>query len=134
MSRLNDPQHFSGRVAYAAATIAAGRPTSRAFDNCFENSDGDEVSTIVYRRSLRNPKIAVNIWRYLNRDVVMQAATRLSHVSTRDMPRVAAESRARARRNFEECMRRQQQPMPASADEPIIAPDDQSPTPTGRTT
>lgn len=109
MSRLNDPENFSGRVAYAAAVIAAGRPTSRAFDNCFENSDGDEVSTIIYRRSFGNPKIAANIWRYLNREVVIEVATRLSHVSTRDMPKVAAESRARARRNFEERMRRQQQ-------------------------
>lgn len=134
MSRLNDHQNFSGRVAYAAATIAAGRSTTRAFDNCFENSDGDEVSTIVYRRSLRNPKIAANIWRYLNRDTVIEAATRLSHVSTRDMPRMASESRARARRNFEESMRRRQQAMPAWADEPVIAPDDQSPPPTGRRT
>jgi hypothetical protein len=109
MSRLNDPKNFSGRVAYAAATIAAGRPTSRAFDNCFENSDGDEVSTIVYRRSRRNPKIAANIWRYLDREVVIEAATRLSHVQTRDMPRVAAESRARREREFQESMTRQQQ-------------------------
>lgn len=108
MSRLNDRQNFSGRVSYAAASIAAGRPTSRAFDNCFKNSDGDEVSTIVYRRWLKNPKIATNIWRYLNREVVIEAATRLAHVPTRDMPSVAAESRARREREFQECMTRQQ--------------------------
>ncbi|MGH7086047.1 MAG: hypothetical protein ACREFN_13765 [Acetobacteraceae bacterium] len=109
MSRLNDPKNFSGRVAYAAATIAAGRQTSHTFDNCFENHDGDEVSTVVYRRSIRNPKIAANIWRYLDREVVIGAATRLSSVPTREMPRVAAESRARKEREFEEGMRRRQQ-------------------------
>jgi hypothetical protein len=85
-------------AAGADPPIAAGRPTSRAFDNWFENSDGDEVATIVYRRSIRHPKIAANIWRYLDRKTVTEAAARLSHVPTRDMPRVAAESRAQAAR------------------------------------
>ena len=51
MSRLNDPENFRGRVNYAAKVIAYGRRPTRAFDNCFENYDGDEVATAILRRS-----------------------------------------------------------------------------------
>ena len=102
MSRLNDPGNFAGRVRYAASVIANGRPTSRSFDNCFENFDGDEVSAILARRAAKNPKLAANIWRYLNRETVAQATARLANVSTRQMPRVAAESRRKADIQFRE--------------------------------
>lgn len=66
MSRLNREDHFDGRVRYAAAVIANAREDRRAFDNCFENGDGKVVSAAIYRRSLRNPKIAENMKRYLD--------------------------------------------------------------------
>lgn len=97
MSALNREDNFAGRVAYAAATIAAGRRTTRSFDNCFENWDGDEVAVAVYRRSMKNPKIAANLFRYLGRDSVMEAVARFADVPTRDLPKRAAETRARRR-------------------------------------
>ena len=54
MSRLNDPENFRGRVNYAAKVIAYGRRPTRAFDNCFENHDGDDVATVILRRSRKN--------------------------------------------------------------------------------
>lgn len=85
MSRLNDPQNFAGRVAYAAKIIAYGGSPSRAFDNCFENHDGDEVATVIVRRARRNPKIASNLHRYLNMASVEAAALRLADVPTRKL-------------------------------------------------
>lgn len=101
MSRLNDPENFAGRVNYAAAVISNRRATSRAFDNCFENNDGDEVAVILYRRSLKNPKLAANIWRYLSQSSVMPEVERLKDVSTRDMAEHARQTRERARAEFQ---------------------------------
>jgi hypothetical protein len=86
--------------------ISASRPTSRAFDNCFENSDGDEVSAILVRRADKNTKLRDNLWRYLNKDIAMQAAARLRHVPTRQMPNAARQSRARARRHIDQANNR----------------------------
>ena len=97
MSRLNDPENFSGRVNYAAAVISNGRSTSRAFDNCFENFDGDEVVAILLRRAEKNAKLAVNMPRYLGMNSVRDAAARLVHIKTRDMPAHARASRERGR-------------------------------------
>lgn len=101
MSMLNRPDNFAGRVSYAAKVIASGRPTSRAFDNCFENYDNDEVAAAVYRRSLKNPKIATNIFRYLNREVTMESVERLKDVPTRKLAESARQSREKRRRAFE---------------------------------
>ncbi|MBA3448358.1 MAG: hypothetical protein H0T56_12265 [Pseudaminobacter sp.] len=95
MSRLNDPQNFAGRVAYAAKIIAYGGSPSRAFDNCFENHDGDEVAVVIVRRACRNPKIAANLHRYLDMASVKAAAQRLADVPTRKLSLVARETRAR---------------------------------------
>ncbi len=100
MSRLNMPENFAGRVAYAAKIIAYGGSPSRAFDNCFENHDGDEVATVIVRRARRNPKIAANLHRYLDVASVEAAAQRLADVPTRKLPAVAHETRARRAAEF----------------------------------
>lgn len=97
-------EDFAGRVNYAAAVISNGRSTSRAFDNCFENHDGDEVCAVLVRRAENNPRLAANIWRYLSRDSVMAAAERLKDVPTRQMAAHAAETRARCNREFDAMM------------------------------
>ena len=97
MSALNRPDNFAGRVSYAARVIAEGRPTTRSFDNCFENSDGDEVAAALVRRAQRNPRLAANLWRYLDRQTAEEAASRLQG---RDLAQSAAESRARSAAEF----------------------------------
>lgn len=97
MSSLNIPDNFAGRVNYAAAVISSGRASTRSFDNCFENFDGSEVAVAVYRRSLKNPKIAANLFRYLAREITMADVERLKDIPTRELPKVAAETRARRR-------------------------------------
>lgn len=106
MPAVNRADNFSGRVNYAAAVISSGRRTSRTFDSCFENNDGSEVAVAVYRRSLKNPKIAANIFRYLAKEITMDDVERLKAVSTRDLAKSAAESRARSKRQFDEMMAR----------------------------
>jgi hypothetical protein len=100
MSRLNDPDNFRGRVNYAAQVIAYGRRPTRAFDNCFENYDGDEVATALLRRSKKNARLAANLHRYLSMASIEAAAERLADVSTRSLPEVARQTRARRRAEF----------------------------------
>lgn len=95
MSRLNEPDNFRGRVAYAAKVIASGRAPTRAFENCFENYDGDEVSVAILRRAAHNPRIAANLDRYISRKLAEACAARMLHVPTRKLPALAAETRAR---------------------------------------
>lgn len=97
---------FAGRVNYAAAVISAGRRTSRAFDSCFENHDGDEVVAILLRRAEKNPRLAANIWRYLAKETALGAAERLKDIPTREMAAHAAETREKARREFDALMAR----------------------------
>jgi len=80
MSRLNDPENFRGRVNYAAKVIAYRRRPTRAFDNCFENHDGDEVATVIVRRSRKNARLAANLQRYLSLSSIEAAADRLAEV------------------------------------------------------
>ncbi len=94
MSRLNDPDNFRGRVAYAAKVIASGKRPTRAFDNCFENYDGDEVSVAILRRAQRNPRIARNLDRYINRVLAEASAARMAHIPTRKLAAAAAATRA----------------------------------------
>jgi hypothetical protein len=95
MSRLNDPENFRGRVNYAAQVIAYGRRPTRAFENCFENHDGDEVATVILRRSRKNARLAANLQRYLSLFSIEEAAERLANVPTRKLPEVARQTRAR---------------------------------------
>jgi hypothetical protein len=97
MSRLNDPENFRGRVAYAAKVIAYGRSPTRAFDDCFENYDGDEVATAILRRSRKNARLAANLQRYLNMASIEAAAGRLADIPTRKLPEIARQTRARRR-------------------------------------
>ena len=87
MSRLNDPENFRGRVNYAAKVIAYGRSPTRAFDNCFENYDGNEVATAILRRSRKNARLA-------SLSSIEAAAERLADVPTRKLPEVARQTRA----------------------------------------
>ena len=95
MSRLNDPENFRGRVNYAAKVIAYGRSPTRAFDNCFENYDGDEVATVILRRSRKNARLAAKLQRYLSLSSIEAAAERLADVPTLKLPEVARQTRAR---------------------------------------
>jgi crotonobetainyl-CoA:carnitine CoA-transferase CaiB-like acyl-CoA transferase len=94
MSRLNDPENFRGRVNYAAQVIAHGRRPTRAFDNCFENYDGDEVATAILRRSRKNTRLAANLQRYLSLSTTEAAAERLADIPTRKLPELARQTRA----------------------------------------
>jgi hypothetical protein len=95
MSRLNDPENFAGRVNYAAKVISAGRRTDgRAFDNCFENGDGDVVAAALMRRAANNPKIAANIFRFLNEQIVRKNVASYAALTTRELPIAAATARA----------------------------------------
>ncbi|MGQ3141255.1 hypothetical protein [Rhizobium oryzihabitans] len=96
MSRINDPENFRGRVAYAAQVIARGGANSRTFDNCFENDDGDEVAVAVLRRSRKNPKLAANLAKYLNLALAKECDRRMADIPTRKLPEAARQSRQRA--------------------------------------
>jgi hypothetical protein len=97
MPSVYDDDNFAGRVSYAATVIARKGGQTRHFDTCFEMYDGVEVAVTVYRRPLRNPKLAANIWIYLGKDMVTRNAEDLKHVKTRDLPARAAQSRARSK-------------------------------------
>lgn len=101
MSRLNDPENFRGRVNYAAQVIAYGRRPTRAFDNCFENYDGDEVATAILRRSKKNARLAANLHRYLNMVSIEAVSDRLADVPTRGLPEVARQTRTRQKADFD---------------------------------
>ena len=107
MSRLNDPENFRGRVNYAAQVIAYGRRPTRAFDNCFENYDGDEVATVILRRAKNNARLGANLHRYLNLASIEAAAERLADVPTRRLPEVARQTRARRTAEFDAWLEQQ---------------------------
>ena len=95
MFRVYELENFAGRVAYASKVIARGGAHSRAFDTCFEMHDGAEVAAMLIRRAERNPKLAANLFRYIAKDRAMEAAAKLSHVSSRDMAAQARRTRER---------------------------------------
>lgn len=107
MSRLNDPKNFRGRVNYAAKVIAYGHRPTRAFDNCFENYDGDKVATAVVRRSRKNARLAANLQRYLSLATI-NAAERLANIPTRKLPEIARQTRARRKAEFNAWLDQQQ--------------------------
>ena len=90
MPSVYDNDNFAGRVNYAATVISRRGGHTRHFDTCFEMDDASEVAVAVYRRSLRNPKLAANIWTYLARDTVMRDVEEMKDVKTRDLPAFAA--------------------------------------------
>jgi hypothetical protein len=77
MPSLNDPENFAGRVNFAAFIITQGRRTSRSFDNCFENNDGDAVVAALVRRARTNERLAGSLFRYINEASATATAARL---------------------------------------------------------
>lgn len=106
MSRVYEPEAFKARVDLACRYIAAGRPTTRTFDTCFEMYDGDAVAVAVYRRAQRNPNIKRNLWRYLGRSVCVPVAWRERRRPTRDLANWAAELRRQGKAEFDAFMAR----------------------------
>lgn len=104
MTDWNDD--FAARVNFAASYISGGKRTTRRFDSCFENYDGDQVAVALYRRTLARPdtNLAANLFRYLSRDSVMRAAEDLKDVRTPDLENSAYLAREKARRDFQELM------------------------------
>ena len=58
---------FDGRLSFAANVISSGRATTRNFDACFENFDGDAVALALYIRAAKRPNtmLAQNLSRYI---------------------------------------------------------------------
>lgn len=102
---INDPDNFSGRVNLAALYISRGRRSSRGFDNCFENNDGDAVATALYRRAQKAPDsdLARNLWRYLSKDTVEPVA--LANAHRTNLSQWARELRTEAAKAWEAVMR-----------------------------
>lgn len=100
MSRLNDPENFRGRGAYAAKVISHGCRPTRAFDSCFENYDGDEVATAILRRSRKNARLAANLHRYLSLASIEAAAERLADIPTRKLSEAARQTRVAGKAEF----------------------------------
>lgn len=97
-SKTYEPDAYTYRVDFAAKRISEGGGTTRAFDTCFEMWDGDGVAVALYRRSRRNPKLKRNLFKYLNRSSVVQAAWRHRRRPTRDLKILAQELRAEKQR------------------------------------
>jgi hypothetical protein len=92
MSSLNIPENFAGRVNFAALVISQGRPSSRSFDNCFENCDGDAVVAALVRRAEKNERLAANLPKYINASSLAEAKGRFPG---QKLAAVAREMRAR---------------------------------------
>ncbi len=73
MPSLNDRDNFAGRVNFAAFIIIQGKATSRSFDNCFENWDGDAVAAALVRRAEKNERLARNLFKYINQQTATEA-------------------------------------------------------------
>ena len=97
---INDPDNFSGRVNLAALYISQGSRSSRGFDNCFENYDGDAVATALYRRAQKAPDgdLARNLWCYLSKDTVEPVS--LANAHRTNLSQWARELRAEAKRGI----------------------------------
>ena len=95
MSKTNAHDAFAYRVNFAAAVISSGRNTTRNFDNCFENWDGNAVAVALYRRARNNPKLRAALWRYLGRASVVPIAFKERRRT--DLKSWAAELRAKAK-------------------------------------
>lgn len=104
MPSLNDPENFAGRVNFAAFVIMQGRRTSRSFDNCFENNDGDAVAAALVRRARTNERLAANLFRYISKDTATAAAEALEG---QKLAMAARAMRAKAKASFEAWMAEQ---------------------------
>jgi hypothetical protein len=75
--------------------------TTRAFDNCFENHDGNEVAVAIFRRAMRNEKIARNLGRYMDRALAEACADRMANIPTWGLADAAHQTRARKQAAFQ---------------------------------
>lgn len=91
---------FSERVNYAAKWIVSGRPTTRSFDSCFENSDGDAVVLALCRRAEKNDRLRQSLPRYIAETSIRDVPARYVGKKPSDVSR---EQRAAARA---ECVER----------------------------
>ena len=99
MTHINDLDNgFRARVAFAAKVISSGRRTTRTFDSCFENHDGDAVALALFRRAQRRPntKLCANLWRYLSQTMVTDLA--YSETDREDLESWSRDLIARARK------------------------------------
>jgi hypothetical protein len=92
MPSINDPENFTGRVSFAALIITQGRPTTRGFDSCFENCDGDAVAAALVRRARKNERLAANLFRYLCPKAATHAAEKLEGQNLAKAARAMRES------------------------------------------
>lgn len=92
MASVYDQDNFAGRVNYAATVICRNGDTTRHFDTCFEMWDGDAVAAALVRRAEKNPKLAKNLFRYVNESSAREAAARYAG---RNLSDVAQELRRR---------------------------------------
>ena len=78
---------FSERVNYAARWIVSGRPTTRSFDNCFENSDGDAVVLALCRRAEKNERLRQALPRYIAESSIRDVPARYAGRNPADVSR-----------------------------------------------
>ena len=100
MASVYDDDNFSGRVNLAANYMIKGYSTTRHFDTCFEMYDGDVVACALYRRALKNPKLADAIPKYLNQSMREETLARYSNISTRGLTEEARKIREEMRNKF----------------------------------
>jgi hypothetical protein len=100
---------FQSRVNMAANYISQGRTATRSFDNCFEMWDGDAVAVALYRRSRKNPKLRVNLWRYISRATTVSAAFKYRRIPTRGLRDLSAKLIAEAKEKSAAMFERQRQ-------------------------
>ena len=81
--------NFQARVNFAAQAISRSYETTRLFDTCFEMDDGDFVVVALYRRSVNNPKLANNLWRYLRQESVMEKVEEHARLSRQELKQAA---------------------------------------------
>ena len=87
------PDTFTARVDYAARVISKRRETSRAFDGCFENYDGDEVVAALILRARRNERIAANLPRYICAESIATVGQAFAAMTSRQIAEQAASKR-----------------------------------------
>jgi len=98
---VNQYDNFMGRVNYAAQVISRNGNTTRTFDGCFENDDGDAVVAALARRCEKNAKLAANIARYLRPESLAEYKEKYRG---QNLTEVARQLRVEGRAAFEQWM------------------------------
>jgi hypothetical protein len=97
---------FTARVNLAANYISQGRNSSRAFDSCFENYDGDAVVVALGRRAQARPdgNLAKNIGNYLSADSISSLVEKHSALSRAGLNNLSQELKITARAEFQQVL------------------------------